>query len=272
MEHIIELIKEYPINKHMYQSYVDFRDKTDTSYKIQFFNNNIYQITNFDNQEHTNHLINIIKKEQLDDINYIYDLLIFLENNIDNIQQYCVICQNKLNWQSQDFLACDNYQCQILYEESLFGNYVIECYKQDIDIFKFHIASAIEAINCKNAKTRFEPFPQSYMNTSKIYNRNILENSNDDDYINNKNIDKLKEIANNIQINNIIEICKYCDSDLDIRNKIGNIIYKLLRFIVLTVNVKIIHETCFIEKYPNLKNTKIYKVDHQSYKNEEYNI
>lgn len=83
----------------------------------------------------------------MNDINNIYDLLVFLQTNINNVKQYCVICQTKLNWQSGDLLACENHECQILYEESLFGNYVIPNYKLDTDIFMFHITSAIDAIN-----------------------------------------------------------------------------------------------------------------------------
>lgn len=272
MEHVIELINDFPIKKNIHQTFIDFRDKNDNSYKIQFYNaNNVYQITAFDKCEHTIHLINIIKKEQLNDINNIYDLLVFLQTNLNNVKQYCVICQTKLNWQSEDLLACENHECQILYEESLFGNYVVPNYNLDTDIFMFHITSAIDAIKYKNMEIRFEPFPQFCINGTTIYKRNILDNLTDSTYKHNKNFTKIKSLADNINIDNIISTCKYCDTDLDLRNIIGDDTYRLLRFIILTLNVKITLDENLMSKHTGLDNVKIYRIDQQSYKNEEYN-
>lgn len=283
-ENIINLINQF--SNDLIQIYATLKQITftlnDVSHTIQFtINNDKLKLVNIDESNYdTKQLVNILnlKFNDINDIPNIIDFItnVFTKNII--LTNFCVICLKPLNFQSMTYISCGEDECLYKYEECIFGNIVIEKFKDNIDICLFLINSAVEAILCGKNYHIFEPFPTYFLKNQHeqirrgtltklqvIKNTKTLDNRDND-----KDFHKLTTIVNIYRSLDFIKIISTVNSDAKLMNVIGKDMYILIRFILLSC-------TCTIDldrsdEIFGLKNTdmKIYKFNNVN--KEKFNV
>jgi ubiquitin-protein ligase len=223
--------------------------KSNLNQKIIITNkNNNLEFKEFDKSIEHIHFTNIIKKQNYNNINDIPELMDFIIKL--NIYNYCIICHNILDSQSDIFIPCNKEDCLYNYKELIINSTVIEKFNDDPDKCIFLLESAFEAINCDRREDIFEPFPKHFL-VNKV-----------------KNFELLKEVVNNLDINILLNIVPTYKTDKDLAEDIGKDEYILLRFILMSCNVDIVKNDDMLE----IKGDKfiIYKIIHPNHKEEEF--
>ena len=275
-ETIINLINQFSnelIQIHASSEQVIFTSNN-ISHTIQFvINNDKLKLVNLDDSNYnTKQLVNILnsKFNDINDVPNIIDFITDVFTKILVLTNFCVICLKPLNFQSMTYISCGEKECLYKYEECIFGNIIIEKFRDNIDICLFLINSAMEAICSGRNYHIFEPFPTYFLKNqheqvnrgtlTKLQvvknNKSILDNRDKD-----KDFNKLTTIVNNYRSLDFIKIISTINNDANLMNIIGKDMYILLRFILLSC-------TCSIDldksdEIFGLKNTdmKIYKIN-----------
>jgi len=203
-------------------------------------------------------------------IDSIYDIIVEGKMLYNNLKDYCIVCSEKLEYQSSKYVTCGSKKCCYKYEELLIDNPVLDYIKADSEITKFLLISAFDAIKCPRNKDIFEPFPQYFIlddtvNTNNNSNRGELSALSGNNYNYLKNFPRLIALIEQFNIDNFMEnSVEYLD-DRELMNDIGKDMYILIRFIILSCKVRIIKDDDLMRNFWTKNNDKsitIYKIIH----------
>ena len=243
--------------------------KNKKKYDVSLILNNDSLIFDYcDNNLDNNHFTDILNQQNFNNINQIVEIIEFI--NKLNSHNYCIICKNKLDFQSEDYIPCDNQECLYKFEEIIVGNRVIEKIKNDPDISIFLIESAIDAINCQRKLDIFEPFPTHFLTNKNLDlergNVSKLTNKNFDHF---KDFSKINKTLINFDIDKLINVSNNCKTDKELSDKINKDLYLLIRFILMSCKVDIQKNDDMLGLKSDI--FKIYKIIHPFDKEEEFN-
>jgi ubiquitin-protein ligase len=270
MDHLISLVKElhYPKLKiEICENVVHFqKEKQVFNLKINIDGEVITLLPSSNNLEEM-HFYHLIEKQNFNCINQFLDLIEYV-NNL-NINNFCVICKDGLEFQSDHLVPCFKSACLYKYEEIITGDNVVQKVKHDPQIATFLIESAIDAIKCPAKLDIFEPFPTHFMKNNISLIRGTLTKLTNQNYDHLKDFARIDEIIKNLNIAELIEYSQKCVNDIEIAEKFGNDVYILIRFVLLSCKVE-------IQKNDNILGLKsnsfeIYKIIHPSDKEDEFN-
>jgi ubiquitin-protein ligase len=213
------------------------------------------------------HLVEILNKSELNNINLIPELMQFI---IDlNVNNYCIVCHEKLDFQSNIYIACSNSKCLYKYEELVVGDPVTEKIKQDDQICMFLIESAIDAINCGREYDIFEPFPSYFLKSDLIdLKRGEVSKLSGKNYDAFKDFDRIKNALKKLNMETFLNLVQECNSDTKLADKLGQDLYILIRFILMSCKLDIQKNDDVLD----IKSDKfiIYKIIHSQDKEEEF--
>lgn len=228
----------------------------------------------------------INKKNKFNKISKIVDLMDFIKDVLPIITYYCVGCYKKMDFQSNVYVTCGSVECDYKFEELYIGNPVTELCKRDPDLVHFLFDSAKDAITCDRKYDIFEPFPRYFLKdrNASISKRGEMSALNMIDYNNLKDFDKITSVTNKIKINKFIEAADIAYDDMELIKEVGDDIYSLMRFIILSCKVQLKPDKLMRESEKNTvqldANGKViqkgslscraYKVVHSQEKNDEF--
>lgn len=241
--------------------------KNKKTYKMKItLNDDNLVLNKIDNELQNSHFVEILLKQNFNTINQLFDLLEFICNL--NINNYCIICKQKLDFQSDDFVPCGEIDCLHKFEEIIVGDRIIQKINDDIDISKFLIESALDAIQCERKFDIFEPFPTHFLTKDVNIQRGTISKLSGKNYDCFKDFQRINNLLLNFNLDKFIGIAIDCKSDLELSNKIGKDLYILIRFILMSCKVDIQKNDDMID----LKSDKfkIYKIIHPFDKEEEF--
>ena len=270
MDNILELFKSFSnecVKIYGQDSIIFESQNIKYTLNIKLANDALQLLNPNESDVNVTHLVNILNSK-FNNINDIPDIVEFMSNIFSktlSLTNFCVICQNPLDSQSLEYIPCNQQSCLYKYEESTFGDIVIEKLQRDPDISMFLIKSAIEAITCNRKNDIFEPYPRYFLKNSTNNNVNIergtLSKLKKVNYDHLKDFDKLTNIISNFNMDEMINIVPNIKSDQELMNILGKELYILLRFILLSCTVSIKLEQS--DEFMGLSNKemKIYKID-----------
>jgi len=241
--------------------------KNKKTYKIQLIEKNKLYCKSYDNNLDNIHFSNILNLSGLNDYDSVPELIEFI-NNL-NLNNYCIVCNIKLDFQSDYYVSCGDENCLYKYEEMIIGNYIIDKFKQDQDICIFLLNSAIDAIKCNRKFDIFEPFPSHFLIENNLIKRGTISKLEGKNYDNLKDFNRINLALDKLNINNLISLIDTCSTDIEIANIIGKDLCILIRFILMSCKVDIVKND-FIFNISSTK-FKIYKINHPIDKEEEFN-
>ncbi|QKF94397.1 bifunctional polyADP-ribose polymerase and ubiquitin-conjugating enzyme E2 domain protein [Fadolivirus algeromassiliense] len=255
------------LNINVIDNVISFSKNNNTyNVTIKIKSNNIL-FTSHDNSLTNIHFTDILNKSKLTSVDQIPELIEFIHNL--HLNNYCIVCHNKLDFQSDSFVTCGGEECLYRYEELIVGNQVIDKFRQDEDMCKFLLESAIDAVKCERKYDIFEPFPTHFMkftgDTIKRGNLSKLEGKN---YDNAKDFDKIDKLIYNFDPEKMPIYLNLCKTDQELADKIGKDLYIFIRFVLLSCKVDIIKNDDML----GLKSDKfkIYKIVHPIDKEDEF--
>ena len=188
--------------------------------------------------------------------------------NVD-LNNYCVVCYDKLDFQSDQLISCGKLECSYKYEEIITGNHVIEKFKEDSEKCNFLLTSAFNAISCERKYDIFEPFPRHFLNyETDSLKRGTVSKLSGTNCDNAKNFALIDNTISNINLKDITKIIKSTDNDLDLSKIIGTDLYILIRFILLSCKVDITKNDDILGMKSD--KFKIYKITHPIDKEEDF--
>lgn len=228
---------------------------------------NKLNFTSNDDNLHNTHFSGILNKSKLAIIEELPELIEFIVDL--NLNNYCVACHEKLDFQSDFFISCDKDDCLYRYEELIVGNPVIDKFKNDEDICKFLLESAIDAIQCERKYDIFEPFPTHFLaNSTKTIKRGQLSKLEGKNYDNAKDFTKLNKLIGGFDVDKFPKSLELCNTDQELANKIGKDLYLFVRFVLLSCKVDIVKNDDML----GIKSDKfkIYKINHPIDKDEDF--
>lgn len=157
-----------------------------------------------------------------------------IKSIIPVMTNYCIGCQELLEYESKVFATCGKQKCLIVTEELLLDNYVIQYFKDNVQVAIFLIESAIDAMKSGRRDKIFEPFPKIFMIDE---NKDELERGKmtilATNAVNtNKNYQLIDTILSKYSVKELINLCQKTDTDFNLLTIIGDDWYKLLKFIL----------------------------------------
>lgn len=216
-------------------------------------------------------------------IDQLYDFTIYVKDTIQNLTRYCVGCYQILEFQSEEYITCGNEECDYKLEELNIGNPVIDKIKEDRDIVEFLIESAIDAIKCNRRSDIFEPFPKHFLKNSSVQiKRGEMSKLTSDisvgaEYDAAKDFNRLNSIIDKFTIKNFFDIVDTCYDDAELIKMIGDDMYKLIRFIIMSSKIQLVKDNDLLNvpidedgHYYKLKNVLVYKILHPVDKEKEF--
>lgn len=76
-------------------------------------------------------LSGILNKKNFNNVNSIFDLLTFIQDEINSITNYCVGCYSKMDFQSDTYANCGSDECVYKFEEMHIGDPVMDSFRSD---------------------------------------------------------------------------------------------------------------------------------------------
>lgn len=246
--------------------------KDNNNYKVNYnvrltVKNDNIKFNSYDDNINNVHFANVLNMTNKLNVNQIPDLIEFIVNL--NLNNYCVVCQEKLDFQSDHFVSCGKQECLYKYEELIVGDAVIEKVNSDPEKCKFLLASAIDAIGCERKYDIFEPFPHHFLKYEVDgLERGTVSKLSGKNYDDAKNFILINKTLNGINIDSIFKLIKSLKTDLELSEKIGKNLYILIRFILMSCKVDITKNDDIL----GIKSDKfkIYKIIHPVDKEEEF--
>ncbi len=204
------------------------------------------------------HLACIIVAKKFNDVNHIFELLEFLTKEVPNITNYCTCCYKKMDFQSDKYITCGGNDCNYKYEELIIGNIVLDKLKDDPNIVHFLIQSANDAV--VNRPDIFEPFPTQFLVADVKLERGNISKLKGVSYDKYKDFTKLKKCLSDFNFEKLLKIAELTNSDYELAKVLGEDLYKLIRFIIMSCKVDIVKDDTVINKKTN--SLSIYKILH----------
>lgn len=242
--------------------------KTTNTYNVNLkVNNNKLSFTPHDSTLNNTHFSELLNKSKFTNVDEISELIGYITSL--NPNNYCIICHNKLDFQSESLISCGSDECSYKYEELIVGNSVIEKFKQDADMCKFLLESAIDAVKCERKYDIFEPFPTHFLKYNTVgVERGKLSKLEGKNYDNAKDFEKLDKLIANLDIGTFHKYLELCNTDEELASKIGKDLYIFIRFVLMSCKVDIVKNDDMLgissDKF------KIYKINHPIDKDDEF--
>lgn len=233
----------------------------DKSYILSYNENKIVE---------TDIMINLINYKKFQNMEPLLELLLFL---IKNPKAYCIGCADILDCKSDVYATCGKLSCSCKMEEYILFDDVTTFIKNNYDSFTLLIHLTKESINSSKVFDFLDPFPNYFLDSS--YKNNLmlsqkrgnlmkleLSPENFEAYNKAKQINKIKEIINQLDLNEIKNNPGLIN-DQTFAKSIGMDCYFLLRFIIKSCLVNIIKET-------ETETITVYKIIHPFYIENEF--
>lgn len=234
------------------------------------YSKNVLQIVPIEDDIDSLALSNIINKfHVVSCIDNIYDTIADTKKLVDNLYDYCVVCGDRLEFQSKKYITCGTEDCNYKYEELLIDNPVIDAIKDDSDIIKFLIESAFDAIKCNRKFDIFEPFPKYFLKSDIDVKRGNLSRLKGNNYDNLKNFTKLNSLISKFNIDKFINQATEIYDDKELMKEIGKDMYILIRFIIMSCKVRIRKDEDLSNNFDK-KGTLVYKIIQPTDKEDDF--
>ena len=242
------------------------KNDNNNNYNVELSINkdNVFFVPYDDNIDNI-HFSNVVNKSNLTNLNQIPELIEFIVGL--DLNNYCVVCQEKIDFQSDYFVSCGKQDCLYKYEELIVGNVVAEKFKEDSKKCKFLLKSAIDAIICERKYDIFEPFPRHFLKYEVgELKRETVSKLTGKNYDDAKNFQLINTTLKDID--KTIKMIKTFKTDLELANYCGKDQYILIRFILMSCKVDIIKNDDIL----GIKHDKfqIYKIAHPVDKEEGF--
>ena len=208
-----------------------------------------------------------LNKSKFKDPNQITELVTYIKT--ENLHSFCVVCCDRLEFQSDIYMPCEKDKCIYKFEEMIIGNPVTEKFKSDPDICSFLIESAIDAMTCPRKYDIFEPFPSHFLIDQNLHiSRGEMSKLQGQNYDNNKNFALIDKTIENFKIEDLLKYLTVHKKDSDLAKIIGKDLYLLLRFILMSCKVTVESNDDVLDIKG--QGYKIYKIVHPFDKDEEF--
>lgn len=215
----------------------------------------------------TAHFVSILNESEITNIDQLPELMHFIKSL--NLHNYCIVCHQKMDFQSNEYVTCGSEKCLYDYEELIIGNYVIEKFKGDLDKCKFLIESALDAITCERKYDIFEPFPKKFLKYNvDDMKRGDMSKLTGQSYDDAKDFNKINALVANFDIKTLEHLTQKCKNDIELSQELGKDMYILIRFILMSCKVDIVQNDDMLDIKSN--NFKIYKITHPLDKEDEF--
>lgn len=215
----------------------------------------------------TAHFVSILNESEITNIDQLLELMDFIKSL--NLHNYCIVCHQKMDFQSNEYVTCGSEKCLYDYEELIIGNYVIEKFKEDLDKCKFLIESALDAITCERKYDIFEPFPKKFLKYNvDDMKRGDMSKLTGQSYDDAKDFNKINALVANFDIKTLEHLTQKCTNDIELPQELGKEMYILIRFILMSCKVDIVQNDDMLDIKSN--NFKIYKIIHPIDKEDEF--
>ena len=247
---------------------ISFTKKNNITYcvKLKRSENNL-KFTSADDDLKNIHFSETLNKSKLNAVDQLPELIEFI-TNLD-LNNYCVVCQNKLDFQSDTFVACGKDECLYKYEELIVGNPIMEKITKDDEICQFLLESAIDAIKCERKYDIFEPFPTHFLKHATMgLKRGTVSKLDGKNYDQEKDFTKIDSLLGSFDIEKFMKLIENCKTDKELAQSLGNDLYILIRFILMSCKVDILKNDDILGI--SSKHFKIYKINHQPDKDNEF--
>lgn len=180
------------------------------------------------------HIIRILMTQfnsNIFDINTMYDVLQFVVNTIVSPYIHCTICGKKNDYIDEKIGSCENScenteaedkECFYKYCELVTDNIITDNINRDQLTVYFLVKTLVECVNSTRVEKVYNPRPNKY-----------------------KTIDQIKYLKNLINKNNLIDKIKAISlptNDFNICKIIGNELYGIVKYTILTNKTYIISE------------------------------
>lgn len=215
-------------------------------------------------------IINLINYKKFQNMESLLELLL---NLIKNPRTYCIGCADKLDCKSDVYATCGKLSCSCKMEEYILFDDVTTFIKNNYDSFILLVHLTKESINSFKVFDFLDPFPNYFLDSS--YKNNLmlsqkrgnlmkleLSPENFSAYNKAKQINKIKEIINQLDLNELKNNPSLIN-DSSLAQSIGMDCYFLLRFIIKSCLLNIVKET-------ETDTITLYKINHPFYVENEF--
>jgi hypothetical protein len=162
----------------------------------------------------------------------VFDLILFINQNIGNIFELCTLCFSKI-FNTGNVNVCD--KCVDKSMMHILDDTVVNCYKQDKIVFNVLVASAYACLVHPKSDQIFKPFPTNYCSVPEL----------------------IKDLKFTIDtISDLIKIMEDIDFDYQLENKIGIAEYGFLKYVIRT-NITDLRSDMLFGNKKNIFNQKI---------------
>jgi len=226
---------EYTITNNI----ITYNNNNTHNYKLKCNINDNLNFLPIDKNPNDTHLIRMINMQQSkNNILRLQDFVKFIVLNLNDINNYCTICNTKLTYPSNKINICSDIKCKYKSEILQIDNYVTDIYKREPVNFCILIRSALCALKSPKRNIVFEPFPDKYR-TDKDKKRDVDLSG---DNCNDKDFDKLIKIIPEewfTSLDPLIQIMDSMPTDNCVVNELGIELYEIIRFILKTNNTEL---------------------------------
>lgn len=202
-------------------------------------------------------IINYYDKKKYQNINNILDILEDTDEYLKNIGGKCIICNELLEFVSNEPANCGRNDCYYSVDEIDLGdNYITDQYQDSQEVFWLIITTAYASMTSPRRLDVFEPFP-SLVSNQKL-ERGLLSALNKVKIKKDFNI--IDQFVKTFPTpENIINVIKQCENDMQLKARIGDEFYQIIKF-VISSNKTSIKNTELVEN----NTIKQFKVIHTS--------
>jgi ubiquitin-protein ligase len=223
---------------------VTFTYKNNT-YPINFKINKNFKIESLGDYD-TNHLVNLINKKKYESIDNIVDIVPDCLDYIIDLYKYCISCQEQLEVPSNEFSTCGKDECIFKMEELPIGEYILNLYQKYPDKVELILITSYETIRSQRREKIFEPFPTHFLidkNKNKPERGKMTAFNANKKCQNNKNWVFLDKVVNQFTTDQIVAIISKSVTEQDIKSKLGDDTYILVRFLLMSnrCNINIVN-------------------------------
>lgn len=215
-----------------------------------------------------NHLCKLLNNKKWSECDVI-EFANYLKDIVCSLTDYCINCNEKLDFKSKKYANCGKEKCQYKYEEVALGNPVCDKVKDSKDISRLLLDTAFGAACCRRKIDIFEPFPKHFLSEHKVdidANRGKMSALKGTNYNSSKKFNELDTIILKYSVKYILDKISESKDDKEFEKTVGTDAYKLIRFVLTSCKVDI----C-IDHENSSDGMLVHRIIHPTDKNMEFN-